>query len=711
MRLSFSGVASMVGLAVAAGCAGRAEFARGRELFALGQYREAYLSYWEAYHLNPSPAHRRELVAAGALVAQREAAEGLEAERRGDLEVALDRLSLALEYAPDDLLLREDFARVWMRIEARDDLLRRWLAAQQQPGPPWAELRLAQELLGEPGQSLAAGPLLRQAFARGAERAAASLRTATFEELLPTSREALAALEAGWQDLELDVARLLAEEELLSAATDPLERELGSLAPWRSMGEGLAEEARAGRRAIETALGGVALFEAGVALEAGGELERAAATYQAALASHPSHEEARERRQRIVAALCEEAWQRARVALRERAWKEAIAAADTLLRHDPQHLAARQLRAVAYEEVCNLHEAAARRAEEAGLHGNALARYLVACQAQPRRQDLREEARRVERTLAARLRPRFRVQVVASDPDSLRLHSALWGVPVEAIVRCLEDFARRLQQELDAAVPPSSSLPRPEERAEQVVWLEDFDFSCMEESVSHGTESARFLAGLEWVQEESREPARVRTEAAASDARRAREEAMAAPIEKRSYCTDRGVLRGQLADQAELLFASLPRLKPAIRWETATFSTRQVHLRLEAAVRYRVAGDSRWVATVEERTDRVVAGDPDRNIPPDAEERVSRGEALRALVEALAAPVAKDLDGHRRERGERSYREAVEQLSQGSLDVGVESLVAFLILRKGADDALSRDANRRLRTVTGCDLLLAWQEE
>ncbi|MBI4606987.1 MAG: hypothetical protein HY721_33915 [Planctomycetes bacterium] len=697
-------------LLLGAGCRGRAEFRRGEELFGEGRYREAYRSYWDACRLSPRAEHRDALRRAGRRAAESFCRAGRDQEAHGHLEQALESYALAAEYDPGCLEALDGYDRVWESLETHRSLEREMARATATGGSGLEEARRARDaaLAGPwaPGRREA----LAEAVERCAARAVAPLRAATFGGPLSEDRAALLALQEGWGRLGAEAEELAREDEEGLFSPDREAREVASWGLAAPVLGPIGEEARGALAVVERALAALDERSRGAALEAAGDLAAALEAYARAAEGHPYHEAARSDRERVRARLAEESYQSAQVRCRAREWREALPHLEALLRHAPGHSGGLELLAIARRELAERHVAAARHFEDSGLPSNALVRYRMALEL--RRDDgaLREAVRRLEEAIAARLRPRLRARLRAVDAEERRLRRELWGVDDEALSRLERTLEAAVQAELDslAAGPPGRAPAGA--RPEAPLWIEDLDFSYPRGEPSSGVDRSRWIESYDMVPNPTLGAAAAVRDAVRERLARVEGAARAVPEPRRRYLEEEAVLLRRELEQAETVLASLEPTVPSVRWGVAAYPVVLVKSHADVAARYRLDGEDRWVSAALEAVDRVVEGDPARNVPPDPEEALSRAEALRILAPRLGAAIAADVGRLLATRDERYYREALDRIASGSFDVATENLVVFLCSRRGEDDPLVADAASRLKRLTGCDLPALWGE-
>jgi len=700
--------AVVFGLAViclAWGCRGRAEFRRGEEALRNGDCRLAYYHFWNACRENPAEEYRGALRAAGRRVAEAERARGLEAESGFDLPKAVEIYSLALQYDPDSKKLQEDYDRVssaLTEIETLDEELR---ACRDAGEGGWREGDLLLALARHPRLAVAANleMELRSALVRAVDAASSPLRVATFESPLPQDPAALDRLAGDWLRLQEECVQRIREEEAGFLASDARLRELAAWGISRDVLTPCREQAGAAGDVVLAAREGSLLLLKGEALERSGDLSGALDEYRGAIARHPDQEEAKSGRARVHRRLVDTACQAAHLALKRRDLKSALAELDRVLALAPDHGEAIDLRHGAREELANRYALEARRFEESGLQGNALVRYYLALELEPSRDSLRQAVERYEAILDARLRPRIVVRSRSVDAEELRVRKDLWNLSDDECSRVghdIEEAARerlaRFSQALQDSHAPGEAI---------MLLVEDVDLSCEQNAGTVTRETARYVESLYMVENPDRGMALKLLE----EARRKHEDVVisvdAVPAHRRQKVLQMEPLARLRAEQAESLLGALPESVSEIGWGKADYSKRNTNLRLDLAARYRLDGESRWVAASLAIDDGIVVGDPSRNISPDPEEKVSRSEALRILAPRLGAALGEDVEAILAQRHERYYREAMTQLAEHSFDLAVENLVVFLHARGDPDDTRAAEAARKLEDLTGCDLL------
>jgi hypothetical protein len=695
--LAAGGVILLAGLA---GCRGRAEFHRGAEHLERGEYRAAYYHYWEAYRLGPSSERLDALRLAGRSVGREEGERALEAEASGDLRLALEAFALALEYDPASPGLIEGYSRVRGLLETWEALLSELeLARAASPADPWRELGLLRAMADHPTFSIDWKDDLARAASRAGAGATGELRALTFEAPLPGEPESLDRLEQDWIGvlgrLSLEAER---EEEAETGAEAPHAREAASWRVIRDALEAPAAEALDALELIAGARSGIAWYDKANRLEGEGDLPGAIAAFERAAVHHGALDGAAEGAVRARARLSEALHGEAALLVEAREWERAAGSLERLLRHVPEDEDARSLLARCREEVSDLLAKEARAFEAAGLPANALVRHYQSLRWEPARAGAREAIRRLETALEERLHPRWRVVFLSEDAGDRRARRDLWGVGEDTLIRLEKTLVERVEAALNASSFDGRS------RREELLTIEDLDFSSPRGERSRGAETTRFVASIDAIDNPDLPRARAQAEAARARlaAARAREEL--APLRKAALASTLLRIARLRREQAETALDALPTLVPAVEWATASHATAVDETRAELACRYRTGGESRWAAVSLELRDRIVVGDPGRGVPPDPEEGPSRREAIHVLGERLAAAIARDVPAILAARDERFYRDALANIGARSFDLAVENLVAFLRSRRGARDRLAEDAARRLEEITGCAL-------
>ncbi len=674
-----------------------------------GLYREAYLHYWEAYGQRPCDEYLAALRLAGRRVGEMEQARGLSAERRGDLDLAIESYALAVDYDSRSAVLEEDYARAWESREGLAALERELDLARSGSSPlgAWAEPAAVRELALREPLPVRREPELRDAVLRAAQVVLAPLRAATFDAPLSEDREELSRLMARWHGTLCEMASQVLEEEdgLFSAVVE--DRELASRGVCREVLGPFLLEAETGLRIVETALRAIDRYEEGLLLERDRDLPGAAGAYLLASTGHPGHQAARKGRIRVLHRFAQESYQAALLAARERDWRSVLSHAGALLRHLPEHTGASELVGVAKHELSERFVLEARRFEDSGLPSNALVRYYLALELTggPAVEDA---VRRLERVLAGPVRRRPRVRVRPVDADERRMQRDLWRVGDEVLTRLERDMEAATQERLDALLGAPHGQPPGGDGSVFEVFVEDVDFTYPLGEVSQGVEKARYVESFQLVPNPAFSAARRAAREAQEALERATLSEMAAPRHKKALAREITSLARASRVQAEARLASLAPDVPDLRWGEVAYTTTELRLRVDVAARYRLDGESRWVSVSLESVDRIVRADPGRNIAPDPEEILSRAEALRILAPRLGDAIARDAGRQIVSRQERLYREGVARLEAHSFDVATENLVPFLYARKDHCDPLFQDAARRLKGLTGCDLPEAW---
>ena len=699
MRIS---VLAISYIACLAGCHGKAAFDRGDASFRVGRYREAYLHYWEAYRAGPGPERFQALRLAGRRVAGEELETGLAEERAGDLESALSRLDLALEYDPSSSSILGAEERVQASLRALESAEARLQAARSGAGSVWEELDALLALVLHPSYRGEPERDLRAAAERAAARLARDLPPGAISGDIPVEAAELARVEEAAAVLVDDLEDRMLREEDGELSGDAIVREVSS---WRICREVLREPAEAARVALDRArrgAAGVRRCERARELELEGDLAGAIDAYREASALHPCLDSARDGARRALARLLDEGQRAALAALRARDWRKGRESLESVLRFHPGDAEAAALLASCRAELAGQRIREARRFEDSGLSGNALVAYHLALAADPGAPTAREAVRRLEDRLHARLRPRWKVEVKPPSAEERSARRDLWGVSEEALGSLERVMALHAESLLRDGSWWGAAKP-------ETIVIEEVDFSARYGDGGSGLESARHVESLDLIENPDLGAARARLDGARHGLERARTLEVAAPLPKRRLAEELAVLARERAAQAEACLASVPGQIPVMTWGTAAFPVSRRTFRAEVACRYRLGGESRWAAAWIELEDRCVDGDPDRNIPPDPDDLLSRGEALRLLAPRAGEKIAKDAMALLEARHEAYYREALSRVASGSFEVAVENLVAFLYSRRDREDALFEEAARLLEALSGCNLPALWE--
>jgi len=255
-----------------------------------------------------------------------------------------------------------------------------------------------------------------------------------------------------------------------------------------------------------------------------------------------------------------------------------------------------------------------------------------------------------------------------------------------------------------------TSAPTPGPAAGKVpLVIEDLDYSYVQAEPAPGVEVSRYVESFRFCENPDLPRAEDSLRSVREDQKRSLEGETGASRVKKRLRSEEVLLANLKEKQAAAFLSSLPRRVPAVSWAASPYSAYHVRLRVELAARYRLEGEARWVTSSLETYDRVVEGDPGRDIAPDPPDFLSRGESLRVLAPRLGQSMALDAQDLIRSRQERFYREGLDRLAAHSFDVATENLVVFLYSRRGQDDAQVRDAARKVKEITGCDLLALWK--
>jgi len=705
----------LAALLALAGCAGRSEFRKGRELLARGEHRQAYYQFWEAAKERPCAEYLSALTAAGSLVAETERLAGLRLERRGDLDGALDRLALALEYLPGSPGIQEDHARIWGRIVRREALRQSLGGGEPQgslEGPELFRRALEATELGAweaPAEHALAGAL-RVRFEELFER----LRRETELEALPSDVVEIARLRDCWEEAMAELEALAALEEETAFTAEPVSACLAGGGELRRAYLDRLGEVEGAAELLDRAEEGARRFAQGLEEESRGDLDRARESFHRAVLAHPSHIEAHSARRRVLARISNEAYHDAVSRARHGDARAALVLLDRALGASPAHVEAGDLRRSLARELSVRFALESRRLEDAGLLGGALVRALEARLEQPEDQSLAKAALRLEQAIQRRASLRWRIASRLDRSEDRRLRRDLWAVREEAVLafeaQALKTASERLIASQAVRQPDS-----PEGSVLVEVTVDDFDFAFLQSRSAHGAEEARFVQGLELRPQRSL-PALVQR---ATDLRLALDEALRleakAPSSRKEMALEEVRLLRLRLEQTEQLVEAASRPEPIVSWGTTRFPTQEVVTQAEAAARLRHAGSSWWVTVRLEERDRIVEGDPGHSVAPDALDALSRGEALRRLAPLLGEAIAAEIERKQEGRDEDLYREALGHIEAHSFDLATESLVQLLFARRrapvhGGGDPLATEAARRLKGLTGCDLPALWAQ-
>ena len=697
------------GLLLVAGCRGRAEFQRAETYFQSGAYRQAYLSYWEAYQLHPSEDFLLALRKAGRRVAEDEQAKARRAEAQGRMDEALDGYELALEYDASSPATLDSYHRLSDRREAIAALrgIDRAGEGQGEAASDWEPARRTEELVRQESGTSDLERNLREAIAAASGARLSRLREVTLEQPLSSDKEDLARLSAAWNEAIAEIEAHLAREEDGLFSDDSSERELASWGAYRTALLGPLCEARAALSNVDLAASGLRDYEIGSTLEAAGRLPEAAEAYLRSTFEHPYFGAPRSARARVVKKITDDARDAALLALRRQDWKAATGHFDQLLTFDPSNEEARNLRTSALDEVAKRHFGEGMRLEDSGLPGCALIEYYQALDAADELPAARSAIDRVESVLFARAKPTLRVKLRSASAEQRQASRDLWAVDEEAVLRFEKAVVEGAGQELakeEGVSPPGP--PRPELE----ILIEDLDYCFTIEALAHGSEVAWRVESFQLVPHPFVPTAAAAVRSSEDAVLAARQREAEAPPHRKDMERELVSLRAAELSQASALLASLPAMTPRLVWSTTSVSTRELRSRAEAAARCRVDGEAAWI-TVSDECENIPAPEVGRGAPAsDAAGVLPRSEALRILGPRLGQAVARHVQGRLRTRAERLYREGIERLEARSFDVATESLVTFLYLRRGSWDALTREASRRLQAVTGCDLPGLWKK-
>jgi hypothetical protein len=149
---------------------------------------------------------------------------------------------------------------------------------------------------------------------------------------------------------------------------------------------------------------------------------------------------------------------------------------------------------------------------------------------------------------------------------------------------------------------------------------------------------------------------------------------------------------------------------PQLLWGEEAYPVSYVAEEAQLSLSYRL-GDGTTRKVIVARVsfhDRLVAGEPGRNVLRDPREVPARESLILLLASRLASNLADEVAGELRRRREALYERALERLEARSFDGATEDLVGFLYARRGTADRRFERAVRLLLELTGCNLPAMW---
>jgi hypothetical protein len=685
-------------LAGTSGCRGRAAYFRGEELARQGRDREAYYEFWEAYSQGRSPQYREALERTGRRVALSERAEIQRLERGGELEVALERVSLALEYAPRAALLSEDYARLSRYLLDWQDLSRQLEGRRSESGDGWAVLDLLRTMAHHPGRP----PEWRTDWATAVrltiEAELAPLRRKTFEAPLAYNAKELDELAAAWARATSRTRGLLREgipDRGVQRVTQTPELQALLL---RTLVE--ASWARgqlaAGRR-------GFALLREAAQLEEQGLLTAAYRALTRASVENEGLHEARAARSRVFRAFCADRYEAAEVAMRRGDWTVACERWDELRALAGDYRDAVELESTARRRQADERALRARRYREAGLYGNALVYYYLVLQTFPRDVEARRMAHDLEGVLTARARPR----ITLSDTDA----TMDWGAEFSLASIDVDAFRERLRRRVVAVFGGGDDAPAVGSRIASpkdgfVLTLERVTVATTRLKKSAVFERTAFVERFRMTQNPARRSARTQLKEARRHLGARLSQSWQAGRD--AFSTELLTLAQWRLRGAEIKIAALPEEITALSWDDSFYQVEHVSGATRVTATYRFGAATHEVTSDYRIQDRVVLGDPDRSVPRDPAEMPSKRQILRVLAGRLGEAIARDTKRRLAVRQEQLLEDARKRFAEGALDLATESVVAFLLAHRGTRSERVTESLELLREMTGCDLTVHW---
>ncbi len=651
-RLS-TAIVGALALLTSAGCAGRAEFARGLAFFDRGEYRSAYREFWEAYRLRPVDHHYDACRRAAARVAAELVLDAREFEARGKIDAAVRSYALAFEYDDRSGIIRDGLARV--RWQAEELARLRW-DAESAPRGTWGEFDRCLRLMESP-------------FADETTRSRAATRAREIaHELARKLRDVRIPADAA--PAEIARGRLawtaFAHECRLRVWAAPDRR--AEHEPWFELVRREEEIHSILSPLIDEADGEVKRLDRMLAARAClAESERSFGDGEYVAALRES------RRARLLCPAVPggtDLEKRCREAMRR---PDESTTVEGTIPSSVSNAGAFDLADAEQPEWLSLSRRTALRVLEL-------------------RRSSAESSRVAESLLAelhAWVEPRFRVELPRLSRAARDLQRDLWGLDEWTFTRVRSVLAAATETWDDTA---TSDRLR----------LEDLEFSVVVRPPAPGLEIARFVDELKLVTNPEFQAIAADLEAARAELADARESLGGAAAPGVELAVEVAKLAEWRVSQLEKVAAGLKEAVADVRWEESSYETSDVELL--AVLAGRLVGDDdatggEWISVESTFVDRESAATSEFGIPGDARELPTRGEMALGLASALRRKISRRLGEMRRERLEALLARGEECLETGRSDAAAEAFARVYLGSRAADsraERLRRRAGARL---------------
>ncbi|MBI4584617.1 MAG: hypothetical protein HY717_11435 [Planctomycetes bacterium] len=666
--LRLGALAAAAGLFFLASCAGRSEFLSGQIYFQQGQYKSAYLEYHRALQLDPdAEEYLQSLEKVGKVLAMDPYLEGEWAERTGDLDTALEKFTIAWEYAPRFALVLGALHRLGER-QAEGEALAGFMSAWREPGS-WKKVL---ELLRLPGLPeahprlwLLAMSALLESTSRLLESAEKGLAAAP-PEADPDWRELHAALEEVRLELEARPGQAPAS---LGEALRGVEDRLGEALEWQSRREAAERISQEAEKQI-----------------AGGKLEAGWRLYERAWWQAPENPVFRDRRDELLDRWTGDLLAAARLHLQREEWEAALDPLQRILdwRADSR---AEELLARCHARLRERLVQEARRYRELGLPGLALGS-LIKARKHPAAGSLEPEIESAARALRREAQPPFQLEQPALDEGEVDFNEELWKVRRDL----LADFENRVRQAFQKAFPEKTGCPEktgagsdPLEKGAVVLRLSNLDFDTALLPPSGGTAEVWILEGLEEVTNPSyfeveRGYDRLRRLAGEPAVENGGQSGAATGLLihfPRRAGEDIDFLAESRLERLSASLVRMPQKSPRAVWSRHSYPVLDHTWLAKLRVRVELEGHERWVEAGERFEDRQVEGMAQWGIQPDPLEFPPREEVFRKLAGALAKRLAAQVKKMFQERVERFFDRAEERFRMQEVELALENLVRY----------------------------------
>ncbi len=697
---------------ISSGCRGRAEFRRGEAHYESGDYRSAYRDFWQAIRLNPdSDSYRRACEQAGRQVARAERGAGRELERQGEFAAALHHYRLALEYAPEWIFVADDHARVRQGLVDLAALERRVEAA---PPGSWERVHHLGDFLSASMAPEARQPEWSAALRAAVESRSRELSERTFGAALPAEERRLEKLQAGWENLRLELTQAQLELDRRLGATsafgldavglDAVGDDVASDADVAVLLERHLDECRRATTVIASVRRGLQWLRAAAESEASGVLDQAAQRFRSARLAHPGLEAAADGEARVHRARIERAYSRAVEAARAEVWHVAYAALAEMARLGERGLGSGQnlveaarvaelertvrreltdeltLRAFELEDegriatalLClqlatTLCETVHRFAADgvSTTDGVRAASEVAGCQAK----SLRLRAARLRARLAGRGPAGTLEFKVALASDEWDLKCDLWRVRRAAADDLLEVVARAAS----LRSLPGHALKRTRRAGRAgglgVVVLRQAEFWVAPRALRPGWIRQPMVAGMQLSPSQASKQATEELDAAQHELEQLLEAPDPSSALARGLLDERRRLASQRLHRMTVRAQALPRQLAELSWGERSAPTEHRLYQAALALEFELDQERLWVTAAEILRDRVVLPEADGVILSDPDDLPSRSDLLLRLARTVGQKLG-DLVAERRVHWLR------DELEKANAEVDVDPAAA-----------------------------------